>query len=344
MKKVLFVANKLGGGGAERVLTLVANEMETMGYDVSIVVFHKCSEKYENSCPEIYYSFKNDISQILGLRKIIRAQKPDAVIAFEYFVNMKTILAAVGMGVKVIISERNNPYILRSQPLKYVLRNYLYGFADTLVCQTKDAKAAFPLRVQKKSVVILNPIKDNVPRWNYENANRTIINFCRLEKQKNIPMLIAAFEIVYKKHPDYTLEIYGSGREEEYIKEIVRQKRLEHCVKLLPFCPNIHEIAAKCAMFVSSSDFEGLSNSMLEAMAIGMPVICTDCPIGGARMVINNGKNGLLIPVGNVEKLAEAINKVIENNRFACDLAKESVLISKKLSLQNIVKKWTELI
>ena len=97
-------------------------------------------------------------------------------------------------------------------------------------------------------------------------------------------------------------------------------------------------------MFVSSSDFEGMSNSMLEAMALGLPCVCTDCPAGGARAVIKDGENGLLTPVGDSHALYLAMKKVAENPELAAKLSKNSVKIREEQSVDKIIKKWMELI
>ena len=107
---------------------------------------------------------------------------------------------------------------------------------------------------------------------------------------------------------------------------------------------NVHEAVIKDAMYVNSSDYEGISNAMLEAMAIGMPVVCTDCPIGGAKATINNGENGLLVPIQNPEALASAMNRMIEDNELADKLSHNASQIREELSLDKITEKWMQLL
>lgn len=195
MRNITFVSGRLGGGGSERVLTLVANQMRRDGYNVSIIAFGQMDKIYDNECPVTILKFTNDFNQIVALRKEIKKQQPNIVIAFEYYVGMKTVLATRGLGIKVVVSERNDPHKLDTQPLKKHLRNVLYGWADTIVCQTDDAKAYFSKKIQNKAVVICNPIKNGLPLWSGEQSH-TIINYCKLEKQKNLPLLIDSFGIV----------------------------------------------------------------------------------------------------------------------------------------------------
>lgn len=343
MKKVTFVSGRLGGGGSERVLTLVANQMKRDGYNISIIAFGQMDKVYDNECPVTILKFTNDFNQIVALRKEIKKQTPDVVIAFEYYVGMKTVLATIGLGIKVIVSERNDPHKLDAQPLKKFLRNLLYGWADTIVCQTDDAKAYFSSRIQKKATVICNPVINGLPLWSGKQSH-TIINYCKLEKQKNLPLLIDSFNLIKDKYPDWNLEIYGEGSEKQKLLDLIESKGLQDRANIYPFAENIHEIAATKYMFVSSSDFEGISNSMLEAMAMGMPVVCTDCSIGGARMVIENGKNGLLVNAGNRTDLANVMTYLISNYNQAKRLAEEAKTVRKKYALSSISMEWERLV
>lgn len=343
MKTILLITNQLGGGGSERVLALLANEFKAAGNDVTIASLNYHEQPYHVDVPILEFFCDSKIKQMVELRKIIKKVKPDTIIAFEYHIAMKTVIAAAGIKCKVVASERNDPHELDNQICKKYLRNFLYGCADVLVCQTDDAKAYFSKRIQKKAVVIMNPIKENLPKWDAEDHNKTIINFCRLTKQKNIPLLLKAFQLVHEKHPAYSLTIYGEGEDEQNVRDSIKRMGLTNCVCLVtPFAENIHEIASKCAMFVSSSDYEGLSNSMLEAMAMGMPVVCTDCPIGGARMVIENGKNGLLVPCNDVLALAAAMEQIVTDEKLTGSISVEARKI--KSSTANIFEKWNEIV
>lgn len=344
MKKVLFISGKLGGGGSERVLTLIANQLLKRGYDVSIITFCETDEPYENECPVTTLYFNNLFDQLIKLRKSILKTAPDTIVAFEYHVGMKTILAASGLHCRMIVSERSDPNTLNSQPLKRMLRNYLYRFVDVLACQTDDARAYFPDSIQKKAHILCNPIKEGLPLWDYKQSEKTIVNFCRLEPPKNIPLLIEAFSIVHEKYPDYQLWLFGNGTEHDIIEGIIKEKNLTQCIKLYPFCSNIHEIVRKCYMFVSSSDYEGISNSMLEALAMGMPIVCTDCPIGGAHMFIKSGHNGILVPPKNTEALASAMMELIGNTQKTVNIATNAKKIYEQLSLDKITDKWIEIL
>ena len=162
--------------------------------------------------------------------------------------------------------------------------------------------------------------------------------------------MVEAFSQVHSKHPEYTLRIIGDAPNEEgrevlqAIDKQLDKLNLKESVKLEPFMKNVHEAIIKDCMYINSSDYEGISNAMLEAMAIGMPVVCTDCPIGGAKATITDGENGLLVPIQNVEALANAMNRVIEEDRLADKLSQNASKLRELLSLEMITNSWDKLL
>lgn len=351
-QKIIFITNILGNGGAGRVMATIANYLACKKYKVEILSFLDNYETYdvhnEIKSRVIYCKNKNSllkkIERIIRLRKIIKENKGATIISFEYFVNMQTILATLGLKNKVIISERNDPSQQGNKFIIDKLRGILYRFADILVCQTEDAKSYFSKNIQKKSTVILNPIMPNLPQRFIGERKKEIVTFCRIEKQKNLKMLIDAFVLLNKDHSEYTLSIYGDGSEKQELIEYVKSLGYIEKVNFYGFVNDIHSKIVDKSMFVSSSDYEGISNSMIEAMVIGLPSVVTDCPCGGARMVINNNKNGLLVPVGDVNSLYEGMKKIIEDKDFEELLSKNATLIRDELSVEKICSKWIELL
>jgi len=344
-RKILFIVNRLGGGGAERVLVTLANNF-VVNNEVSICSFlpgkgYTISEKVK------LISFSGNegkLERVHKLRRLIKKEKPSVVIAFEYFVNMQTCLALLGCNQKLIVSERNDPKINGGRRGQKELRNLLYIRADRLVSQTLEAKEYFPNYIQRKATVIQNPLKEGLPEVFLKKREKYIVNFCRLEKQKNLPLLIDAFGDFSKKYPEFILKIYGNGSEKETLVEYIINKRLENRIFIYPEITNIHEAIIDASMFVSSSDYEGLSNSMVEAMAIGLPTICTDCPCGGARSIINDKINGLLVPVKNKQRLCSAMSEIASNDLLEYKLSNNALLIKGKLSVDKIVGQWEKIL
>lgn len=346
MKKILFVTNCLIGGGSERVLVAIANEMASRGHQVSILAYRD-GDTYPLHPAVRVTTLHNEMRKprrIAGIRAEVLREKPDCVIAFEYFVSMQAVIACFGLKPKLIVSERNDPAREGGGfPNRYI-RNYLYRFCDVLVCQTPDAMDYFPGYIKKHACLIPNPIKEDLPEAFAGARTKTVVNFCRLQPQKNLPLLVDAFADFRKTHPDYTLVIYGNGDGKEALINHVAQRNQQDFVRLYPSAADVHQRILDAAMFVSSSDYEGLSNSMIEAMAIGLPTICTDCPVGGARMVIEDGQNGILTPVGDRAALTEAMCRVAENPELAEKLSKNGAKLKEKLSIGDVADQWERLI
>lgn len=348
MKKIIFVTNYFGNGGAARVMQVLAKEFSKKNdYEVMIVSFLDDNNKY-NLPEKISYvtidskQKKSAIENIKELRRILKQNKNSIVISFEYFVNMQTAIANFGLKNKLIISERNDPCRVGNN--KKRLRNFLYRFADCLVCQTQDAKEYFPRNIQQKTVIIPNPIKEDLPEKYEGERDKEIVTFGRLEKQKNLTMLIDAFGMISKEHKEYILKIYGDGKEKQNLIEYANNKGLKDKIEFYEFQTEIHKKILRSSMYVSTSNYEGISNSMIEAMGIGLPTIVTDCPCGGARMMIENNVNGLLVPVGNTIELYKAMKKIIENPKFAELLSKNALVINERLNKNKICDMWINLI
>lgn len=343
-RNIIFVSNVLANGGAARVLCLLANQFANEGQNVGVLSFKPHEKEYtlDPNIEKLYAPPSNGILtkfiRAKWLRKIAKDNPQATFVTFEYFVNMLAIIANLGMPNRLVISERNDPSRVGNGVIKGRVRELLYRKADMLVCQTDDAARYFSSHVSKQ--VILNPVKDDLPIPFEGTRRHTITTFCRLERQKNLGMLIGAFASFQKHHPDYTLEIYGDGAEREPLMALVESLSLSSAVTLRPARADIHDIVRDCAMFVLPSDYEGLSNSMLEAMALGLPTICTDCPCGGARSVIRPGVNGLLVPVRDEQALLDSMLRVAADEPAADVMGKEAVRIRGLLSITEIAKQW----
>ena len=298
-----------------------------------------------------HYSFtalyQNEIDAV---RQMLTDKPEMTVVAFSQPAIPIVLLAAKGLPNRIVMSERTDPIRLMKKRYGYNFIDKYYNRVDAAVFQTYDAKNTYPACVSNKGTVISNPIKEGLPKPYFGERKKVITTFCRISAQKNLPLLFEAFLMLHKEHPDYTLRIIGDAMNEDdrKIKEqlltFVESNGLKGSVVFEPFMASVHGAIIKDAMYVNSSDFEGISNAMLEAMAIGMPVVCTDCPIGGANATIRNGENGLLVPVGDREALYHAMKRMIEEPGLAEKLSANAVKLREELKLEMIAKKWMELL
>lgn len=296
-------------------------------------------------------SFKAQYYDELSTLKKVFEEKPDAsILSFLQPSIPLTLLASEGLPNKVVVSERADPYRLLKKRYGYNFIKKYYQRADAVVFQTNDAKAAYPDNISEKGTVIFNPINDKLLEPYLGEREKYVTTFCRISRQKNLPVLIEAFAGFHKEFSDYRLKIIGEPQNDDdraslnETKDLADKLGITDYIDFMPFSAQVHELVIRDAMYVNSSDYEGMSNAMLEAMAIGMPVICTDCPIGGANAVIKNNENGILTEVGNADELCEAMKKIASDSAFAEKFSRNASQIRYNLSLENTAKKWMELL
>lgn len=348
MKKITFLIGSLGGGGAERVTIALANYFCQCNYEINFIVFSKENNNYKvSSNINVFYLSENKknkfivLKRISELKKYLKEQTPDYVVSlglgYQYL-----LIGGLIKKYKFILSERNTPNLFYKW-YQLICVKYCYKKAYRVVFQTKDAQSFFSKKIRNKSVIIPNPITSSLPSP-YEGIRRkSIVAVNRLSKQKNIFMLLDAFKLVLVDFPDYILEIYGKGEQKDELENYATKIGILNSVKFLGQKQNVHSYILDAALFVSSSDFEGMSNSMLEAMAIGLPVVCTDCPVGGARMMIVNNVNGILTSVGDSKEFANSIIDLLKNPEKAAFLGKNASKLRETLRIENIAKEWDKL-
>lgn len=362
MKNVMFILTKLGGpgwGGAHKVAVLLANYLAKKNYNVSIAVSENSEQDYpvEQSvtiyCLSNYYKSSqnrsvNLIRKLFSFRKLCSEKGIDVVVGFTSNMAVYAILTSIFSRRKSLISERTDPHIEPRSGVMRLMRNLMFCFADFVVFQTPGAQSYFPGVVRKKSTIIANPISSKLPEPFLGERERKVVDFCRIDPQKNLLLLIEAFDSFAETHKDYFLEIYGDAKENDPYKDKVVDavNNAKHCdsIRLLPASKNIHNIVKNARMFVSSSDYEGLSNSMLEAMAIGLPIIVTDCKNGGERMCIQNNVNGIIVPLNDKNELCKAMERVADDNAFATYLSTNACEIRNRFSENRIFEQWSTII
>lgn len=273
--------------------------------------------------------------------KALHKFKPDIVLSF---LTTETLLASL-CGFRFVHTLRNDPARDMSSKLHEMIRSLEYSLASKVVFQTSGAMEYFGKRIQRKGYILPNPVDtEKLPVWNENSGSKTFVAACRLEKQKNLSMLIQAFVQFHQVYPDYRLEIYGDGVLKHELQELVCALDAEDYICLPGHSSDIHKIMANAFAFVLSSDYEGLSNSMLEALCIGSPCICTDSPPGGNRSYIQDKVNGLLVPVGDEWAMCQAMCYLAEHPDQLPAMSQNAQKTRTTVSVESICQKWNELL
>lgn len=349
INRIACVINKISTtGGAERVMTVLCNEFANRNKDVTLIVQESMEKAYPlddrvkmvNTPVRLRIPALRFIIRLFKLRTQLKKCKPDVIISFMTEMNIATLLMSIGLKVPVIVSERIDPRVKKG--IKAFVRKLVYPLAKGYVFQTENAMNYFSESIREKSTVIANPLPNNLPVKTEYEPTYEIISVGRLESQKNHEMLIKSFYDFKKTHKQYKLKIYGTGSYYEKLNCLINEFALNDSVSLMGSIPEIADRLKNSDIFVLSSDFEGMPNSLAEAMAIGLPCISTDCPCGGPAYLIQNMENGILIPVNDKNELTKALCLLAGNRELAYKLGNKAKEIREKLSVNIIVDKWLE--
>lgn len=342
--KIGFLTYSLGGGGAERVLTELADELIRQEYEVDIFVFDAHNIKYSiNSKIRIVYcreqeNKENYIERLKRLRQKIREEKVDIFFAFSLSMAGLARLSTIGMAVKVVGSERANPKMYSKK--QKLLMKWVIPFCHGMVFQTKGAKNCYPKCVQRKGIVIPNPapqIKKLAPVMNSDMIR--ICSVGRLAYPKDYQTLLKAYQKYLLLYPQSRLSIYGEGVLKEELLSLAKTLGIENKVTFLGFKKEIISELKNYDMFVFSSRAEGMPNALIEAMAAGLPCIATDCEFGPVEL-IQNAENGLLVPIGDVDAMAENMCWIARNKEKAILMGKEASKVQQKYSRRKIYDQY----
>lgn len=325
--KIAFVFGSMHRGGAERVIASLANTFCSLGDEVSIVTLdnepsgYALDSKVKHIRLDIYGNSKNKLEAlrrnmklISKFRKCVLREKYDAVIAFD----LRHALFLQGAvpffrKFKIIASERANPNVRVLGKIEKVFHKYFLPKVDGFVFQTERVSQCYCETLRNKGTVIHNGVFPEIlPQKVPEFADRRHSVICavgRLDEQKGYDVLLEAFSRFAKKHPQHTLEIYGEGPLRKQLEQQIIALGLQDWVTLHGSVPNVMFEVADAGMFVMASRFEGMPNALMEALACGIPCVCTDCDFGPDEL-ITNGENGMLVPVDDAGKLYVAMDRI----------------------------------
>lgn len=354
MKKIFFINSRLSNGGSERVMTILANYLAKTGkYEVHMVLVREKQEEFyevDNKIKvhQLEYKTKNKfiilLKRLLKLHNLFKKENPDAIISFMVDINIITIVSGFFIRNRIIVSERADPQADTRKKFFKILEKILYPRCKKVVLQTNDVKKYYDSINVKNTIVIANPINNNIPEQYNGEREKRIIAAGRLTEQKNFALLINAFKKFIEVHDEYILEICGEGPLKKELMVLAENSGIREKVVFSGFVKNVNERMHNAMIYVSTSNFEGISNSMLEAMAMGVPTICTDCPVGGAKMVIKNNVNGILIPLNDEKALLNAMMKICNDLSFTKQISNQAIRIREEYSIDKIIDKWNKII
>lgn len=346
--KITIVTPGISGGGTERVATILANGFVRRGHDVCVICCYYSDREYELNKAVKVHDVVSDKRGFVGLacrsvslRRMLRTVNPDVVLSF---VAPEMVLAQMAH-LPTVQTLRNDPWHFDTSRSKRFLFEKAFDLAKRVVFQTSTSMKFYSDKVQAKGIVLPNPLETSLlPRWKGNAEAREFVAAARLSEQKNYQMMIRAFGEFHEMHPDWKLSIYGEGPERGKLERLVSGLGLNGCVSLPGRSDKVHEQIANASAFVLSSDYEGVSNSMLEALCIGAPCVVTDHSPGGAREYIENGVNGLLTKVGDAHDMALAMARVADDPDFARKLGKHGMLVRERVDVEVALNQWEKVL
>ena len=347
--KIGFAIGTLNYSGAEKIARYLLEAFHSKGYELGVMLISadKPFPDVDYAKPFILKTQGNSVARVLQrqrkIREIVKAEKFDAIISFGVKFNLDVMEALRCSKVPVILCERNDPY---SDPHRKVLRlrrSLIYKKARGFVFQTERIADFFGESIKSRSVVIPNFIEEKYEKVNHESAENNIVMTARLdETQKNISMLLRAFKR-FSADNDYKLYLVGEGPDRKQYENYVKENGLDGRV-ILPGRQKVMPYLQSAKFFVLSSYYEGMPNSLIEAMAVGLPCISTDCSGGGAAALIRNGENGILIPSDDEDAMVDAMRRLENDADLRVRLGEEAYKINEVLEFDRIISMWTEYI
>ena len=351
--KVAFYIGSLHKGGAERVFVNLAEYFLNQDYHVLMVTQYKKEDEYELVCgidrviSDITPQETTD-SRIVNfwrrlekLHRIWKQEKPDLVLSCTGKNNFMTIVSTMFTRTKPVVSVVGEAKEEYPGKLMRMLANLLFPHAAGVVLQTERSRSFFSKRVGKTAVILPNSLNPLFIRPTFQGEReKRIVSVGRLDANKNHEMMIRAFAKLASKYPEYTLTIYGDGELRNHLEKLIDSLELSDRIFLPGVILNVAEEIEKASLFLLTSYSEGVSNALIEAMALGLPVIATDVPSGGTVELIEHAKNGWIIPAGDEAALVNAMEKLLSDRELAESLGEQACKLQERFAPERVNKQW----
>jgi glycosyltransferase involved in cell wall biosynthesis len=355
--RLAFFIGTLGAGGAERVMSLLCNALQASGHEVSLWTFDGAGRDFyrlDERVRRVGFGLLADtrlidkvhvnVRRLLRLRRQLRRERPDVLVSFIAQANVIALMAAVGLDIPVVVSERIDPRVHRESLPVRVLRRLTYRRASCLVVQTNAVRAWGKRMTGKERVVsIPNPVAIPQARSathpSVSDQSLRVVAMGRLVRQKGFDLLLQAFSEVTPRFPHTSLVIYGDGPEREALQAQADALGLDGRVSFPGQTDRAAQALGDAALFVLPSRYEGFPNVLIEAMSLGRAVIAFDCPSGPAE-IIRHEIDGLLVPACDVEALAAAMTRLLSDSELRARIAARAAEVSDRYSLQRVIADW----
>ncbi|WP_019833174.1 glycosyltransferase family 4 protein [Sphingomonas sp. PR090111-T3T-6A] len=354
---IAMVLAGLGAGGAERVVSLISGRWAEEGHRITIVAFDRGDAPVFHAIdPRIRLvrlgikpggggrlaGAGSMLRRIAALRGTLAELAPDVTISFLTKINVLTLLANLGTGRRVIVSERNNPRMQQANRVWTMLLARLHWRADGIVMQTQASLGCLGSAARRRASVIPNPISVR-PIERPPHDGHVLAATGRLTRQKGFDMLIDAFTLVAPLHPDWRLEIWGEGEDRSLLEDRIEQHRMADRISLRGNSRSPDEWVGQADAFVLSSRYEGFCNALGEAMAAGLPVAAFNCDFGPAEM-IRPEEDGLLVPEADVPGLAGALGRLMGDEALRARLGEAAERSARRYRPEAIQQRWDDLL
>lgn len=352
-KKIAFYIGSLRKGGAERVFVNLADYFQREGYRVVMVTQYRFGEEYD--LPDGVGRVLSDIGEeevtssrirnffrrLNKLHAIWKEQKADLVLSCIGKNNFMAVVSTWGTGTKAVVSVVGEAAEEYPTNIMRMLANLLFPRAAGVILQTERSRAFFHRSVGEKAVVLPNSLNPAFVRPRFEGEReKEIVSVGRMDDNKNHEMQLRAFAALSPAFSDYTLTIYGDGERRSSIEELAGKLGISERVRLPGVVPDIADRIGRASLFLLTSYSEGVSNALIEALALGLPVIATDVPSGGTEELMEDGVNGLIIPAGDQKALEEAMQKMLGDPVYADRLGREAAKIQERLAPGRVNALW----
>lgn len=342
-----FLVDKPSFGGGERILNMLIDSFVKSGHTV---VIYTWNSEWKNYVAKYDIQFldgsliglKNKLNAYIGLKKRLKKTEPDCLIIFALGLAEVGVWSAKSAHIPTILSERCDPRFMPQSRLHRFLRLIVFCNSSGIVFQTETVRKFFPRKIRRKGIVIQNPIMDDNLPFKSGDSKKEIVAIGRLSEEKRFDILIHAFGEI--NNDLYVLRIFGDGPLRSGLTNLIKELNLTDRVFLEGNVNRVVDYIADADIYVSCSLHEGMSNSLIEAMAIGLACISTDVPSGSARVLIQQNINGIIIPCEDKEALKLSLQKLINDEAFKENIKRNALKIRLTNSKEAILPQWIKFI